>query len=343
MNILKKFFAKKPEDLLERGDRLFSDHHFYEARCMFEDARLLLQGRGGSPDAEALLGECEKRIAGANHALAELNVGEAESAHDRGLHDKAAEHLELAKSLTKDPALREKADGLLTVIKKNLNNTEVLADKSPCSTCKTAEPVEDATHDSTDIDMPLLEYFDLLVQQLPPEVSPRYKGLGEDFAYFYVASCGGRHEEALELLEKWHDGSHNDIYLYEKGMLLYHLGKTGEALSLLRDSVAANAANVLAHLGLATMLIECSRFDEAAGQLDAMISAGILVEQSHLMRTDVYLLAGDVERAIDGYSRLLNTPLKTTAATRLHDALRQCGRTQDAEHVYKRYLSGCCH
>jgi predicted negative regulator of RcsB-dependent stress response len=343
LNILKKLFSKKPEALLERGERLFVEQHFYEARCVYEDALSLLQNRSRSHDEDVMLDDCMMRITGANHALAELNIAEAELAHGRGLFDKAAEHLELAKSLTKDATLREKADVLLAAINENINDTEVLDEKSACSTCRPGEPEEAAMHDSIDIDMPLMEYYDLLIQQLPQEMHARYTGLGEEFACFYVAASKNRHEDALEQLDKWHDGTNEDIYRYEKGMVLYRLGKVGEALSLLQESIRANAANSLAHLGLAMMLIDCNRLDEAGHQLDAMISDGMLAEQSSLLRADVYLLAGDAERAIEGYSRLLNSPSARAAAMRLHDALEQSGRSKDAAHVYKRYLSGCCH
>ena len=58
------------------------------------------------------------RIAKANKALAEVNIGEAESAIGRGAcFEKAVEHLELAKSLSDDRAVQELAGQLLASIK----------------------------------------------------------------------------------------------------------------------------------------------------------------------------------------------------------------------------------
>ena len=126
-------------------------------------------------------------------------------------------------------------------------------------------------------------------------------------------------------------------------MILFRLGQAVEAEACLRDAIGANGANSLAHLGLALMLIEGQRLHEAGQQLEAMMEARILAEQSRLMRADVYLLAGDTDQAIEMYSGLLNTPSARSAAQRLHDVLVQCGRGNDAAYIVRRYLGGCGH
>lgn len=343
MNILKKLFSKNPADLLARGDRLLEDRHFYEARCAFEDARRLI-GRGSGPhDGDDLLPACEQRIKDANRALAELNVGEAEVALSRGLPDKALEHLELAKSLTDDTKLREKAEALAVQCRENDEEIAATVSASGCSSCSSCAPVDLVTDESSDVPMPLMEYYDLLIQQLPREMYERYANLGEEFAAMYVAASGNRHHDALKLLEEWHDGSSRDIYSYEKGMILFRLGRAGEAEACLRDAIGANGANSLAHLGLALMLAEGRRLPEAGNQLDAMISAGILAEQARLLRADVHLLAGETDQAIEMYSGLLNTTSTRIAAERLHDIMVQRGRSDEAAYIVKRYLSGCRH
>jgi tetratricopeptide (TPR) repeat protein len=159
----------------------------------------------------------------------------------------------------------------------------------------------------------------------------------------YVAASENRHDDALKLLEEWHTGSNHDIYCYEKGMILFRLGHIDAAEISFRDAIGANGANSLAHLGLALLLIEMQRLHEAGQQLEAMISAGILAEQSHLLRADVHVLAGDTDRAIDMYSGLLTTPSARMAAERLRDVLVQCGRSNDAAYIVRRYLGGCGH
>jgi len=340
VNILKKLFSKDPADLMARGERLLGERHFYEARCAYEDARRLLLGSKGGED---LLAACEKQIGNANRALAELNISEAESALGRGLHDKASDHLELAKSLTDDGALREKAEELAALCRNNGDEVKENAPASGCSSCSSCAPEEQVTDESSDVTMPLMEYYDLLIQQLPREMYVRYADLGEEFANMYLTASRNRHNDALKMLEAWYSGSSHDIYCYEKGMILFRLGQTEKAEACLRDAIVANAANSLAHLGLALMLVEGERFDEAGQQLEAMMEARILAEQSRLLRADVYLLAGDADRAIDMYSGLLNTPSARTAAERLRDVLVQCGRSNDAAYIVRRYLGGCGH
>ncbi|MDR3578754.1 MAG: hypothetical protein P4L44_02200 [Oryzomonas sp.] len=343
MNFLKKLFSKNPADLLARGDRLLEDRHFYEARCAFEDARRLILSSNGSHDGDDLLSACEKRIGNANRALAELNIGEAEFALGRGSHDKALEHLELAKSLTDDAELREKAEGLTALCRENDEEVMETVSSNGCASCSSCAPEDRVTDESSDVTMPLMEYYDLLIQQLPREMYEQYSNLGEEFAAMYVAASRNEHNDALRLLEEWHTGASRDIYCYEKGMILFRLGQADKAEACLRDAIGANDANSLAHLGLALMLIEGQRLHEAGKKLEAMMSAGILAEQSRLLRADVHLLAGDADQAIDMYSGLLNTPSARVAAERLHDVLVQCGRNNEAEYIVKRYLRGCSH
>ena len=343
MSILKKFFTKNPADLMARGDRLLEDRHFYEARCAYEDALRLLLGSSGAHGGEDLPATCEKRIGNANRALAELNIGEAESALGRGLHYKALEHLELAKSLTDDAGLREKAEKMAVLCRENAEEVKEMVSASGCASCSSRTPEDRVTDESSDVTMPLMEYYDLLIQQLPREMYERYSNFGEEFANMYVVASGNRHNDALRLLEEWYTGSSRDIYCYEKGMILFRLGQADEAEACLRDAIGANGANTLAHLGLALMLVEGQRLHEAGQQLEAMMSVGILAEQSRLLRADVHLLAGDTDQAIEMYSGLLNTPSARTAAERLHDVLVQCGRGNDAAYIVKRYLGGCSH
>ena len=343
MSILKKLFSKNPADLLARGDRLLDDRRYYEARCAYEDARRLLSGSKGAHAGEDMLATCEKRIENANRALAELNIGEAESALGRGMHEKALEHLELAKSLTSDARLREKTEKMALLCRVDVEEVEETVSASGCSSCSSCVPQDSVTDESSDITMPLMEYYDLLIQQLPHEMYTQYSNLGEEFASMYVAASGNRHDDALKLLEEWYTGSSRDIYCYEKGMILFRLGQAAEAEACLLDAIRANGANTLAHLGLALMLVEGQRLHEAGQQLEAMMSAGILPEQSRLLRADVHLLAGDTDQAIDMYSGLLNTPSARSAAERLHEVLVRCGRNNDAAYIVKRYLGGCSH
>ncbi len=344
MAFLARLFSKKADDYLAKGDRYLASHCFFDARTAYEDG---LQRHLGGKDAEPaddLSGTFRAKIALANRALAEANIAEAEHAIDRGAHAKAAEHLDLAKTLTDDPDLREKAEKLLATLVENTNDTNKLAHSGgACASCAATKPETRAAARYEDPDLSPLDYYDLLIRQLPGDMYSRYAGLGEKFAYAYLAASRDDHAEALALLEEWGNGSSDDIYWYEKGMILHRLGNTQDAEASLHAAVAENPGNPLPHLGLALLLIDGGRLDEAVERLDAMIAREILPENARMLRGDTCRLAGDADGAIGHYGTLLSTPFARPAAEKLHGVLLQCDRQQEAAAVFKRYLGGCCH
>ncbi|HEX9078522.1 MAG TPA: hypothetical protein VF795_02965 [Desulfuromonadaceae bacterium] len=342
MAFLSRLFSRDPQEYLAKGDRLFAAGSFFEARTAYEDGLARHLGAKGAEDDVS--GAFAAKIARANRALAEMNIAEAEYALDRDDHAKAVDHLELAKSLTDDAPLREKAEKLLANLVENANDTDILASPgNACASCAPTEPQTQVSHHCEAPDLSDADYYDLLIRQLPVEMYDRYAGLGEKFAYAYLAASRDEHATALELLEEWHDGSAPDIYRYERGMILHRLGRMREAEECLLGAVADNPANPLPHLGLALLLMEEERLDEASRRLEVMIAGGILPEQALMLRGDACRLAGDADGAVRDYGMLLQTPFARPAAEKLHDMLMQCGRHQEAGVLFRRYLAGCCH
>jgi tetratricopeptide (TPR) repeat protein len=340
MSFFKKLFKRGPEDYLAKGDGYFAAHNYYESRSAFEAG--LLACLGNSEHA-VVAQKLEIRISETNRAMAELNIHEAEHALRCGTMDKAIEHLELAKSLTDDTKIREKADHLLAGLAEKPHDTEEAATAASCSSCSsTYLEVREGSHEN-DTDLPLLEHYDLLIHQLPEEMYARYSSLGEDFAYAFIAASQDNHQEALELLEQWFEGSDRDIYCYEKGKILHRLGKVIESETCMRESIGENSKNPLPHLGLALLLIDDHRLDEAAGQLDTMITQEVFTGQALIMRGEVFQLSGNAEAAIQLYSKLLDTSLARAAGEKLHGLLLECNRKPEAEYIFKRYLSKCQH
>jgi len=339
MSFFRKLFARGPEDYLARGDGHFAAHSYYEARSAFEAGLQACQGKSGQDDITRML---ETRICETNRAMAELNLHEAEHALRQGMVDKAVEHLELAKTLTDDGPIREKADQLLAGFEEKSNDTEPLAPAASCSTCSHTAGDTRELPPETSADLPLAEHYDLLIHQLPEQMYLRYSSLGEDFAYMFIAASLDSHQEALDLLEQWYKDSDRDIYCYEKGKILHRLGRIKESETCLRDAIKDNGQNPLPHLGLALLLIDDHRLDEAAQQLDAMIAGDIFTGQALMMRGEVFQLAGDADAAIVLYGKLLDTPLARAAAEKLHELLLECNRQPEAAHIYKRYLGSKC-
>jgi len=340
MGFFKKMFNRGPEDHLAKGEGYFAAHNYYEARSSFEAG---LQSCQGKAELAALAQKLEDRICETKRAMAELNLNEAEHAIRQGATDKAAEHLELAKTLTDDAKIREKADYLLAGLEEKTNNTEVLAPAASCSSCSQSSPDILEPPLPQHADLPVLEHYDLLIHQLPEEMYGLYSSLGEDFACMFIAASQDSHQEALDLLEQWFDGSHRDIYCYEKGKILHRLGRISESESCMREALSENVRNPLPHLGLALLLIDNNRLDEAARQLDSMIAGEIFTGQALMMRGEVFQLSGDNDAAIQLYGKLLETSLARAAAEKLHELLLESDRQQEAAHIFKRYLGKCQH
>lgn len=344
MAVYTQLFSKSADDYLAKGDRLLEAGSFFEARAAYEDGLHRFNRKKDAGTADDMGETFLIKIALANRALAEMNIREAEYALNRGTLDKAAEHLELAKTLTDDAALREKAEKLLANLIENTNDTNKLASPvGACTSCASTGPETPLDTHCEDPDLSPLDYYDLLIRQLPGEMYDRYAGLGEKFACSYLAASRDDHTTALELLEEWYDGSSRDIFCYEKGMILHRLGNPREAEECMLDAVADNSANPLPHLGLALLLLDDGRLDEVAERLDGMIAGGILPEQALMLRGDTCRLAGDDDGAIRHYGMLLPTPYARPAAEKLHEMLMRCDRQEEAAAVFKRYLGSCCH
>jgi len=345
MGFLSRFFSKSAEECLAKGDALLDSQRFFEARTMFEDGLQALSGKGKG-NSGLTAGDFASRIARANRSLAELNIGEAESAIRRGAFEKANEHLELARSLTDDRAVQDMVRQLLASLDRDpgLENKALPpVSGGSCDSCRQGEADLAATIPEEEPDMSPQDYYDLLIRQLPEEISTRYARFGEDFRVMYLAASRDNHENALVLLEEWYKGTDADIYLYEKGMILYRLGRSAEAETCFRTATGENPANPLPLLSLALLLIEGQRLEEAGQLLDDMIAGDVLYGQALMLRGDVALLSGDRDGALNRYAMLLTTPYVRQAAEKLHEVLLQSGRDEEAAVVFKKYLGGCRH
>lgn len=313
---------------------------FFDARTCYEDGLNLCSGDGNGAGLKTVFAE---RIDGANRKLAERNLHEAECAHSRGDVVKAIDHLELAKTLTQDLSLREKAERLLRLFSPPEDeHPGVQANISSCGSCAgSAGGCSDNT--PSDDTLPLLEYYELLIHQLPTDQYQRYTALGDAFAHAYVAASEDHHLEALSAFEGCVDTLPQDIYWYEKGKILHRLGKDLEAEQCLRKAVQLNDANSLAWINLALVLRENLRFEDALTTIETMIAGHIMPEEAQLLRADILEVTGDHEGAVNQYVELLQTPWARAAAEKLHGVLLEVGRKDDAAVIFKKYLNKSCH
>ena len=340
MNFISRWFSKSSTDLLAKGDRYMDSGSFFDARTCFEDGLRVCSGEDAGVDLKTVFIE---RIDSANCKLAGLNLDEAEFAYSRGDTAKAIDHLELVKTLTDNQALLEKAEKLLLSFLPPVDDGGEQPNTSSCTSCAGSSCGESTDSAHVDDTMPPLEYYELLIQQLPEDQYLRYAGLGDDFAYACIAASRDQHHEALAGLQNCFDALPHDIYWYEKGKILHRLGNDNEAEQCLRKAVQHNGSNSLAWINLALVLRESNRFQEALTTIETMVAEQIMPEQALLLRADIFEAAGDHEGAVNQYVELLQTPFARVAAEKLHAILLEIGRQDDAEVIFKKYMKKSCH
>ncbi|NVN89545.1 MAG: hypothetical protein HXX11_02980 [Desulfuromonadales bacterium] len=346
MGLISRLFSKSTDDFFKKGDSLFSGQRYFEARSLYEDGLKFYLAKGNGSEFDSTSDLFRTKIAQSNGELARVNIGEAEHAISCGAVSKAIDHLELALSLTVDDELRNTCHKLLATLDDpaaELPPPSLLSAQGGCGSCSATQPDRQSVSDFEEPEMSHLDHYELLIRQLPAEMFARYAGLGDEFIDFYLVASRDDHENALNLLEEWYKGTDEDIYWYEKGMMLHRLGNVEESETCFRNGVRCNSVNPLPRIGLALLLCEGHRLDEAANQLDAMIAEGMIVEQALMLRGDVSILAGDAEGAIERYGMLLTTPHARPAAEKIHELLIHSGRIQEAAVVKKKYLGGCRH
>lgn len=337
MSFINRWFSKSPSDLLSKGDRYMESDSFFDARTCYEDGLKLCSA---DPSLKNVFSE---RIDTANRGLAERNIFEAECAYSRGDVDKAIDHLELVITLTYDPALREKAETLLLEFSQPDGDHDEQISVSSCASCAGSSVGESADSMHPDDSLPLSEYYELLIQQLPADQYRRYTGLGEDFACAYIAASRDQHREALSGFEKCSDSVPHDICCYEKGKVLHRLGNDPEAEQHLRKAVQLNRTNSLAWLTLALVQQESNCFQDALATIETMVAEQIMPEQALLLRAEIFEASGDHEGAVNQYVELLQTPYARAAAEKLYGVLMEIGRPGDAAVIYKKYVHKSCH
>ncbi len=340
MKILSKLFSKSPSDFLSKGDRYLDSEAFFDARSCYEDGLQRCTGLNSSDDLHKTF---QERINTANYKLAGLNLTEAGFCISRGDIVKAIDHLELVKTLTYDADIREKADSMLLECQSSDDSTSEHVNPSACGSCSGATGSDCADSLHYDESLPPMEYYDLLIRQLPADQYHRYAELGEDFAYAYIAASQDRHEEALSAMKQCVADVSQDIYLCEYGKILHRLGNDLEAEQSLTKALQLNRSNTQIWYNLALLLIDSGRLDESLQILETMINEGLMPEQAMLMRAEILEATGDLDGAISQYTPLLTTPYARSAAEKLHVVLLHAGRQSDAELVFKNYLGKCCH
>jgi tetratricopeptide (TPR) repeat protein len=338
-----RFFGKNSQQLKERGDSLFNDGHFADARLTYLDAAEKLASTGSNNEDLAYI---QTMISRSANSLAELNIIEAEASIRSGNYDKAQENINLSLELADDVTIREKAEQLLFSINEP-QSTSVAATKPAgshtCSSCSSSHHHSPEPDSFLPDHLQSHEQFQLLVNTLPGDLPHRYMDMGEKFASAYLIAHSDNPGKALEIFNELMLHKESDILFYEAALLYFRGGESVKCEQLLKKALAINDANPVCCLSLAQLYAESGRFDEAITLLNFMIEHQILAEQSLIMLADVHAAKGDSVNAIEILSKTLEIPaLKKASAERLVGLLTAEGRADEASFIAKNYLKGCC-
>lgn len=337
---LRNLFSKDYRFYQKKGEQLFAEERFADARHAFEEALQKLADQPGSDNTtESVI---RGRLAESCNRLALMNLSEAEYAVNRGERAKAEEHLELVYTMTTDPLVRDRAqrllDDLISVTSKVVSEDTT----SGCHGCSTNVAPEAVTNNVPE-HLSEQEHFELLIQTLPVGLQARYAALGERFASGYMMIHGGNEETGVLILQDLLDKGEDDILLYELSLTYFRAGNIALCENFLQRAFDYNPDNALCCLGLVQLLADTGRLEASIPILNHMLDRQLLVEQALLFLGDVQLGLGNEEKAIESYSKALGySNVSRNAAERLILLLERQGRSEDAKHLAKRYLKGCC-
>lgn len=334
-----KFFKKDHTHYREKGDRLFEEGRYAEARHEYEDALRMIKPDSAS-EISAYLNE---RIREAGNQLALLNMQEAVHQLHSGNLLKATEHAELAFEQAEDDTIRGNATDFLSKIQIAEPPAPPQSKSHSCSSCSGAHHQTDATTEiSTDF-LPFMDRFELLVQPLPGDLPDRYRELGERFAYAYIAIHDDRIEEGYSVLKELSRQISSDILDYELAIIDFQNHRLAECENRLNSAISLNSDNPLCHLALVQLMVETGRLPRAVELLEMMVNSGHLADQALIMLGDVKLMMGDAAGSLEIFVKALDIPaVAKTAAQKAIPILENMGRVADAKAVSKRYLKGCC-
>lgn len=337
--MLFNFFKKDPSHYKERGDRLFQEGSYADARHAYEDAFNLLKP-GSSPEMGAYL---EERIRSAGNQLALMNMQEAAHSLQAGNIAKAMEHAELAFEQAEDDAIRVNAKAFMEKIEIPDTPESPRSHGHSCGTCSTPHQSTAITPETTTDFLPLMDRFELLIQPLPGDLTARYRQMGERFAYAYIAVHDERTQEGYSIFRELAKEQQSDILEYEIAILDFQSQRFSDCERRLGSALRINPGNPLCHLAMVQLMIETGRLPNAVAMLENMIASGHLADQALIMLGDLLVMTGDTERAMSRYSEALAIPsVAKIAAQKAIPVLNAAGRTAESQALAKRYLKGCC-
>ena len=192
MALLKWLGGKSAHDHEMRAD-VFADRRAWgKAKLEYERALDKIESKPGNPQAPA--DRLKQKLDTCCQALSDQHFQNGRDLLEAGLRQDAAELLELALELCRNPAKKEQ-------ILQWLNRVHPAAPKAgAASPAEPSTAISDARTEGGEEDTET--YFEVLLSMLPEELQEAYSSYGERFEQGYVALNRGEFSRAAELLEQ---------------------------------------------------------------------------------------------------------------------------------------------
>ena len=336
MSFLKFFSGPTPEKLEKKGDALFKDGSWGQAKLEYEHALVKAQkGSDLSPDWEAQL---SGKIAETKEALAKAHQKGAEDLIEGGYYDDARPLISLAMEITSDEA-RTRALAKLLKKLESLQQADAEKDRAndyyvPTDEQATAEPYEERLDDQ----------YHAVCGTLPPEIQETYLSYGENFKIGFLALNTGDFGNAATYLSRaiTEDPDPGSYISLELATAYLHLGKPTEARQLLVPFLEHHSEALPAYKLLCDIYWEEKDFQRADALIDSVpenLADSVAVG---LLRGETRYHAGEFEEAKALYQTLLDEHgWQEKIAVALANTQEALGEIENARGIYQEIMGHC--
>jgi len=338
MGLLKTIFCQTPEKIEQRGDTLFDAAGWGRAKIEYEKALDSLET--ASPTYEASVARLQEKLRRSKEALARQHTQTGEDLMEQGYDDEAREWLQLAATLSRDPALISEIENHLLEMERPTG--EDIQKDMPEPGFFPHVDNETVSHEPED------ETFMALCGALPEEVRVAYSSYGASFKSGYLALNRGEFDLAADELSRAmeENPAPDSFILLELATAFLNLGELDEAQRLLETFLQYHPDALPGYQVLCEVFWEMRAFDRAEALL-----AGCSEELKnslayYLLKGGTLFHAGNYSEAKSFYQGFQNEYGWTEPVARaLAGTFEALGDYENARDMYAEIMTQCssCH
>jgi len=234
----------------------------------FADAVYIAEELANQPLGDEESAQVAQWRAQAGDGLARLNLIEAKAKQGNGEDHEAADYFAMALQYAHSDQLKEEIAQAREIPFEVLSPSESVPE-SGCSTCVSAEGLQEGADSSVDVDDFIR--FDLILTSYPENQRERYQHRGKDFVAAFLLAQEGEDVQADELFKKVNEIDQDDLYWFEVGALQARMGNLTGAKESLEHSLQLNPDLLLAVDALVEVLLALEQVEEALSFIEAKI------------------------------------------------------------------------